>query len=77
MHTLTKNQITVLKLLRNGKKPSEISTITKMPPSSVHEAIKRGKDKMTKAVETVRFTIENGLLDEDQTSGLKSLLSKT
>jgi len=77
MRTLSKNQIMVLKLLRQGKKPSEISKIIKKRASSVNEAIKRARGNIYRATEILRIAVENDLLEEDQILQLKYILSKT
>lgn len=77
MRTLSKNQIMTLKLLRQGKNPSEISKITKKRASSVNEAIKRARNNIYRATEILRIAVENDLLEEDQILQLKHILSKT
>ena len=76
MCTLTKNQILVLKHLREGKKPSEIFKIINKPISSVYEAINRGQRNIALAIDTVQFAVDNDCLDEKQIRSLKRILGK-
>lgn len=66
-----------LKLLHQGKNPSEISKIAKMRASSVNDAIKRAKNNIYRAIEVIRIAVENDLLEKNQIVQLKHILSKT
>jgi transcriptional regulator len=76
MCTLTKNQVLVLKHLRQGKKPSEICKMIKRPISSVYEARNRAKRNIALAIGTLQFAVDNNYLDEKQIRNLKRILGK-
>jgi DNA-binding CsgD family transcriptional regulator len=76
MRTLSENQRLVLKFLREGKTPAEISRLTGKRASTVSEAIRRGKGNIERAIQILQVAIENGLLDEIQAQKLKSILGK-
>jgi transcriptional regulator len=76
MCILTKNQIIVLKHFRKGKKPSEIRKIENMSLSSVYEAIKRGRQNISRAIETLQVATNEKLLEEYQIRDLKAGILK-
>jgi transcriptional regulator len=76
MRALTKYQIEALKLLREGKKPSEIRRRVKMRSRSPTDALERAQRNILLAIGTIRLAVENSLLDKNQIQDLKLLLSK-
>lgn len=73
---LTEKQKTVLKLRSQGKNISEITETTGFNRNSVDYALKSGQKRLDKIIETVRFAIENKLLNEKQVVELKKILMR-
>jgi len=71
---LTEKQKTVLKLFSQGKKINEITEKTGFNRNSVDYALKSGQKTLDKIMETIRFAIENKLLNEKQVVELKKIL---
>ena len=73
---LTEKQKTVLKLYSQGKKISEIAEKTGYNRNTVYYALKSGQKRLDRTIETVRFAIENKLLNEKQVVELKDILRR-
>ena len=71
---LTEKQKKVLKLYSQGKKVSEIVEITGFNRNSVDYALKSGQKRLDEIIETIRFAIDNNLLNERQVTRLKKIL---
>jgi DNA-binding CsgD family transcriptional regulator len=76
MCKLTKNQIEVLELFYKGYSKKEIQKKAELSPSSVDEALRRGKINVDKAVETIRVAVERGLVSSSQIAQLKRICHK-
>ena len=75
MRILTENQVKVLELYSKGKQRSEICKILSLGKSSVDEAIRRGLDNVSAAIDVLEFALENGILDEQKRHRLKLMLA--
>lgn len=73
---LTEKQKAVLKLYSQGKKISEIAEKTGYNRNTVYYALKSGQKRLDRTIETVRFAIENRLLNEKQVVELKEILRR-
>jgi len=76
MCKLTKNQIEVLELFYKGFNKKEIQKNAELSPSSVDEALRRGKMNVDKAVETIHMAVERGLMSSSQIHQLKQIYRK-
>lgn len=76
MCKLTKNQIEVLELFYKGFNKKEIRKKAELSPSSVDEALRRGKINVDKAVETIRVAVEKGWVSSSQIAQLKQICQK-
>jgi hypothetical protein len=76
MESFTKNQITALRLARQGKTPAEIHKLIGIPPSTAYYALESAIRKIDQAIELLRYAIEIGGLNESQVEDLKSFLQK-
>jgi transcriptional regulator len=77
MRTLSKNQISALKLFRKGIRKSEISKSTGIKRKSVDEAIKRGNNNIQRAIAIIQLAVDNDILISEEKAVLKKLLGKT
>ena len=75
MHILRENQVKVLKLYSKGKQRNEICKILSLRRSSVDEAIRRGLENISAAIEVLRFALENNILNEQKSRGLELILT--
>ena len=73
---LTEKQKTVLKLHSQGTKISEIPEKTGYNRNTVYYALKSGQKRLDRTIETVRFAIENKLLNKKQVVELKETLRR-
>jgi hypothetical protein len=76
MDSFTKNQITALRLTRQGKTPAEIHKLKGIPASTTYYALKSAIRKIDQAIELLRYAVEIGGLNESQVKDLKSFLQK-
>ena len=72
---LTEKQKTVLKLYSQGKKITEITETTGFNRNTVDYALKSGQKRLDNIIETIRFAVENKLLNETQVVELEKILT--
>jgi len=73
---LTENQIRVLELIHKGLSKHEIQKITRLPPSTINDAPKRGLRNIDKAIETIRIAVQMGFISDSQRTKLKEICRK-
>lgn len=76
MGTFTKNQVTALRLTRQGKTPAEIHKLVGIPASTAYYALESATRKIDQAIELLRYAVEIGGLNESQVKDLKSFIQK-
>ena len=76
MCKFTENQTKVLELFHKGHSRKQIQEKAGLSPSSIDEALKRGKMNIDRAIETIRVAVEEGWVSSSHILQLKKICHK-